>query len=584
MMDGRKLTLAITFAILAMIFCASAQAQQASSTEDKSEEPKTGAISGTVVNEHGQPVAGAGVFIRAIGATGPGRTTTTDSEGSFQVTGLDRAAYSVSAAISAYTTAPRDPDNTQATYYRVGDSVKLELIKGGVITGTVTNSSGEPIVAVRVRAFMIRDGNDKPLPYGGSSRERTTDDRGVYRIYGLAPGTYIVSAGGGGNFAGSVDAYDNDAPTYSPSSTRDNAAEISVRAGEENASVDIRYRGEPGHVVSGTASGPEGLASPSGFSINLSSIANGAAQSTNSFQRPDSRGFAFYGVADGDYEVIARASLPGGESTVSEPRRIKVRGADVTGIELSTKPLASISGRVVLQEAKAPECKGKRKPLFAETLVTTWRSEKDQPNRLQSVGALTAPDKQGEFTLRNLAPGQHDFSARFFAKYWYLQSITLQPGATPAAKLTAANRTVDAARNWITLKPGERMSGLTITLAEGAASLHGTLKLAEGEKVPAKLYLHLVPAEKEKADDVLRFFATPVNRDGTFSIGNLPPGRYWAITRVAAETESQLTSRLRLPEEGETRKKLRADSEAAKLEIEFKPCQNVVDYQVPLKP
>ena len=39
--------------------------------------------------------------------------------------------------------------------------------------------------------------------------------------------------------------YDSDVPTYSPSSTRDNAAEVSVRSGEET-NADIRYRGEPG--------------------------------------------------------------------------------------------------------------------------------------------------------------------------------------------------------------------------------------------------------------------------------------------------------------------------------------------------
>ena len=51
---------------------------------------------------------------------------------------------------------------------------------------------------------------------------------------------------------------------------------------------------------------------------------------------------------------------------ISEPQRIKVRGADVTGIELTTKPLGSISGRVALEESKVPGCKGKRRPVFGE--------------------------------------------------------------------------------------------------------------------------------------------------------------------------------------------------------------------------
>ena len=71
------------------------------------------------------------------------------------------------------------------------------MIRGGAITGTVTNALGEPVVAVRVRATMVRDARGevpKFMTFG--LMEQSTDDRGIYRIYGLRPGTYIVSAGG----------------------------------------------------------------------------------------------------------------------------------------------------------------------------------------------------------------------------------------------------------------------------------------------------------------------------------------------------------------------------------------------------
>lgn len=564
------------------------QTQQPSSTDEASEVATTGAITGRVVNENGQPLPNAAVFIRAFGSTGQGRGTTTDNEGTFQSSGLDRVAYSISASVPAYTAPPRDPDSTQATYYRVGDSVTLVLTKGGVITGSVTTSAVEPVVGVRVRAQMIRDGNGQPSRYGAMLRESTTDDRGVYRIYGLPTGTYLVMAGGGGNFWGSrVSAFDTDAPTYSPSSARDTAAEINVRAGEETANVDIRYRGEPGHIVSGIASGPQ-PADPLGFNLTLSSTQDGGSQWSNlSFQPPGSRGFVFSGVADGDYDVTAQSYFPGAEWTVSEPKRIKVRGADITGIEVTTKPLGSVTGRVMLEDSKAPECKGKRRPLFTETLVSAWHNEKDkakdQPQFVWSLGGPSFPDKQGDISLRNLAPGQYHFIARFFAKYWYLQSISLQPSITPGAKAAQANRPVDAARNWTTLKTGERLSGLIIKLSEGAASLRGQIAVGEGEKPPPRLFVYLIPAEREKAEDVLRFFAAPVSSDGKITLNNLAPGRYWIVTQPAIESGLSPLTKLRLPDETETRAKLRRDAEAAKTEIEFKPCQNVTDYQLPLK-
>ena len=244
----------ITFFALVMITVASwtsvlAQATQTKTSDDRTETPQSDSITGRVVNESGQPLANAAVFIRTYGSLGQVNATVTDGEGNFRVGGLDPVAYQIWADVPAYITTPRDPDSTQAPYYRVGDSVELALVRGGVITGTVTTSAGEPVVGVRVEAYMVRDGNGQPPRYGGTFRQRSTDDRGVYRIYGLATGTYVLSAGGSRNFPSfNADEYESHAPTYAPSSSRDNAAETNLRAGEEITNVDIRYRGEPGHT------------------------------------------------------------------------------------------------------------------------------------------------------------------------------------------------------------------------------------------------------------------------------------------------------------------------------------------------
>lgn len=579
-------SLAVVIITVASWTCGLAQATQTEISDARTETPGSGSITGQVVNESGQPLANAAVYVRTFGFAGQGNVTTTDGEGNFQVGGLDPVAYQVWAVVAAYTPAPRDPDSTQAPYYRVGDSVKLELIRGGVITGTVTTPADEPVVAVRVFAYMLRDGNGQPPRYGIPFRDHATDDRGVYRIYGLATGTYIVSTGGHGNFRDfNVAEYESHAPTYAPSSTRDNAGEVSVRAGEETTNVDIRYRGDPGHVVSGFANDPNATAT-NGFNIRLTSMVNGVSQSSkSSYQPPGSRGFAISGIADGDYDVTAETFFPGGDVALSELRRIKVRGADVTGIELTTKPLGSISGRVALEESKVPECKGKRRPLFGETLITPWHNEKaaakDKPQFLWSLGTPTIPDKQGDFILRNLAPGQYRFNTRSLAKYWYLQSISLPSSLAPGVRTTPANQPTDAARNWTTVRSGARVSGLTITLAEGAASLHGQIKTAENQKLPARLFVYLVPAERDKAEDVLRFFASLVSTDGSFALNNLPPGRYWAIAKPPNENELNVLSKLRLPNEAEARAKLRQEVEAAKTEIELKPCQNVTNYSLP---
>jgi hypothetical protein len=576
-------SLLVRLALLSAIsISAAAQAQR----DEPQAQPTTGAISGRVLNENGQPLANASIFLRGSVPLFPQRTTSTDTDGNFQVAGLDPALYSILASAPAYVMPPRDPDS-QPTYYRVGDSVTLNLVKGGVISGSVQSANGEPVVQIAVRATMIRDANGQTPRYTAFQSQKNTDDRGIYRLYGLLPGTYVVSTGGRGSFGSFFDPYDTDAPTFAPSSPRDTAVEITVRAGEETNGVDIRYRGEPGRTVSGFVSG---ALDPATFSSNVTlvQIVNGLPMSSAfSFQQPGGKGYVFYGIADGEYDLIAQSSAGLGEVSISEPRRISVKGTDVAGIELVVKPLSSITGRVALEKSDAAECRNKRQPLFSETLVVARRNDKDdlkeQPRPLSFFTSQGSPTKTGEFQLRNLAPGKYNLGTRFFARYWYLRSITRDAPAVArgaSAKAPAPKRT-DLARDGLALKSSERQRDVVFTLTEGAASLRGMIKSGSGELIPPKLYVHLVPAEKENADDVLRFFSDEVKADGTFALNNLPPGRYLAVAQVAGANESQLETRVRAPEEAALRTQIRRAAEVAKIDIEFKPCQNLTGYSLP---
>src|SRR5689334_24511954 len=257
--------------IISAAVCALGQTEQQPVRNESSD--ATGAITGKVVNENGQPLPGAVVQIHAVGGNGSGQSTTaTNREGEFRVTGLDRASYVVSATMPAYTPQTRDPSLPPQPTYHLGDSVTLTLIKGGVVTGTVTNVNGDPVVAVSVRVQMSRDATGRRTA-NGFRREMPTDDRGVYRVYGLLPGTYVVSAGGPSYFGPSEqNGFETDIPTYAPSSSREAATEISVRGGEEVANIDIRYRSEQGRTISGVVNAQNS----GGYSVVLNASGEGA--------------------------------------------------------------------------------------------------------------------------------------------------------------------------------------------------------------------------------------------------------------------------------------------------------------------
>ena len=565
--------------MLLVSLSAGVQAQEQSPVPKTKEEPATGEITGKVVNESGQPLAGAAVIVRGANNRLSGRSTTSDIEGNFRVNGLEPGLYAVGANAPAYS-GGGDP-NLNTTFYRIGDTVRLEMVRGGAITGTVTNAFGEPVIGVRVRATMVRDAKGEvPKTPTFSFLEQATDDRGIYRIYGLAPGGYLVSAGGSG-FSPTFNPYESDVPTYAPSSsTRDNAAEVSVKGGEDS-NADIRYRGEPGHSIGGSVktagtTGAQVMLTPAGASLPTGTV----------FQFPGSRGFVFNGLSDGEYDVVGQELVSAASSAtpllaLSEVKRITIKGANVSGIELVPRPLASLSGRISLESSKAPECQGKRPPLLAETLLETHRPEKeaeqDSPY-LRMFPSSGSPDLRGSFSLFNLKPGKYQFDLRFYARYWYLDSITLGAPATALPKSQTAPSRTDVAANWTILKVGEQLNNLTIKLAEGASSIRGRLPLAEGAAMPTGMAIYLLPVEPERAEDVLRFFVAAVAADGTFALNNLPPGKY----RMLAQTSDPQTAtilKLREPEAAASRAKLRKTAETKKTEIELKPCQNVADYQ-----
>ena len=182
-------------------------------------------IKGRVTDDAGQPVEDAEVFLLPAGSMSAQgsiealniRPTSTDDEGKFEIDNVGSGAYSLMAFAPGYVTVPGSSiDGGVQRYYRPGDFVSVRVVKGGVIAGTITNEMGEPMVAARVRVIRVRDIEGRPARMRPSSpahfiEDWRTDDRGQYRIYGLEPGSYVVSTGGRAMMAFREDGYGGEA-------------------------------------------------------------------------------------------------------------------------------------------------------------------------------------------------------------------------------------------------------------------------------------------------------------------------------------------------------------------------------------
>jgi hypothetical protein len=139
------------------------------------------------------------------------------------------------------------------------------------------------------------------------------------------------------------------------------------------------------------------------------------------------------------------------------------------------------------------------------------------------------------------------------------------------------------------LKAGEKVSGVMVTVAEGAASVSGKAVPANApaetpagkdSRPPSRLRIHLVPAETAGANDVLRYADALARSDGSFLLTNIAPGKYWLVARAATDDEPIDEPPAPIAWDAIERAKLRKEAEAAKTEIELKPCQRVSDQIV----
>jgi hypothetical protein len=543
----------------------------------------TGSLSGRVIDEDDQPQADVEVRLNALGRSGvSSRQVITDEEGNFRFSDLPDGDYLLYAQTPGYVETPGANRS-----YRPGQTVTLKLRKGGAITGRVTNAQGEPVVAVGVSARQLRNtsgaANSAEIA-GNYIYTQPTDDRGIYRLYGLPPGSYLIVANAPAPSITGTLAYEKELPAYHPAGPRDAAQPIEVRFGAEVSGIDIRYAAERGHLITGTVTGgPAASSANSSYAtVSLRRVASGE-EVANTPAQPNAtgRGFTFSSIPDGDYELIARLTSSATSGATSAPRRVSVKGADVTGVTLALLPLGSLAGRVVLEAPTAAlSCVPSKLPALEESSLLLRRIGQPPAGSAVADTPFLAgrPNTQGEFVVGGVTAGVYypSYNVRE-GNFWYLRTFTAQP---------AAGHVIDLARTGISFKTGEELAGVTFYLTPGAALLQGRLTSAEGQPLPELLRVHLIPAEPNAADEILRYaemlVSTAVNKEARFGFNRVAPGRYRLLTETVARNEPAERRAVLAAWNPAERAKLRRLA-AAQPELELKACEFVERYEVRLK-
>jgi hypothetical protein len=342
---------------------------------------------------------------------------------------------------------------------------------------------------------------------------------------------------------------------------------------QEVPGIDIRYRGERGFSISGSVTG----AVERFVSFSLVVPGNPTPFASAFSQEVDGRNvFAFSSLANGDYKIVATSSDAKSGRVASGTANVSIKNGDVEGVAIKLSPMAAISGRVVITQSTDAKCEAMLVP-GPENIMLSARPEKKAVDNIYAnapndVSALPT----GEFRITGLLGGNYRLRSFLSSDETFIRSIE-----RPRAQAGAAARAANTPPESIALADGENLTGLTINAAGGGGSAFVRVEFTGFDRDdPIIPSLYLVPSEKERADDTLRFAESTVSNDGSFVFRNLAPGKYFLVSRKVKDPRAVRP----LFWDARERVSMLADGSAGGLAVEIKPCQSNKDLAVKLGP
>ena len=531
-----------------------------------------GRITGVLVTDETDPKPVRRAEVRAVLAGASPRTAITDANGRFSFEALPYGRYTIEATKAGYVRVAYgarrwDRAGTPITLGpgSLTHDLSMRLPRGAAITGRIVDEFGAPALGARGNVQMVRTVNGErsvqPILLAGAVTSDAVDDRGQFRLYGLPPGDYVVSAQprmvGTGDIGRLTDAEIRAAeqaiasmtptaqnapppPTtlgfsqvfYPGANNVGGAVPITLQSGEERTNIDfpialVRTAAIEGMVVVPGDVNPASvqlsltlksdmtateIAMPAGGTGNVMMFTSSSV--TMGGRRVNADGtFTYGGVAPGAYVLSARANRQGGAVLWAETDVI-VDGSTVSGVSLALQEGLTLTGRLVADAdgVDAPENWSRARINLIPASLTGGAA--------MMMGNNTTVTPEGTFTIRNVVPGRYRMVANFSS-----------PEATWQTK-SAVFKGVDALDGVLEVSGQEPLGEGVVTFTNRTQELNGTL--SDATQRPATEYtVVLFPTDKAQWLSSRRFRTARPGTDGKFSFTGIPAGVY----RLAAVTD-----------------------------------------------
>ena len=523
----------------------------------------TARLAGLVItaDETAAPVRSATVTLTEVTGAIPTQSTDTDQDGRFAFEGLPAGRYDVSATKPAHLKASfgavrpmRMGSPIALAAAQTVTGVTLKMWRGGVITGLLLDEKNRPVSNVMVQARRLQLVNGSRTIAAATTASATTDNRGLYRIFGLPPGDYAVlstlaepNRASPNQPAGARQVTADDvqralrglprgattsadtapaapvlgyAPVFYPGTTvAVDATAVHVEAGEERSAIDFSAQLVPLAEVSGTVIPPDGQ-TIAGLQINIALTAR-SQPSSLVVSRPipiaaDGR-FTTSGVAPGQYSLMARATPPlSGAVGWWASTQLSIDGRSLSGLSLSLEPGVTVTGRVVFDGASPPAAGA-----IGVSVRFTPAGETQSVDNVR----ITSTTSEGTFTLAGLVPGDYSLSTSLIARSapvatWTFKSVSVAGRDFTDVPLTVAS--------------GKAVEGVVITFTDRPSEITGVFRDAQNQPA-SEHFIVAFPINRAlwSANSNRIRLARP-GTDGHYLITGLQAGDYF----VAATTDA----------------------------------------------
>jgi hypothetical protein len=457
---------------------------------------------------------------------GEPRTTTTDISGRYEIRDLPAGRYVVTVSRAGFVTISHGQTrpNEMGRPIEVADGQTVERInfampRGSAITGRVVDEYGEPIAGASVMPMQMRfmDGRQQPsMVFGGGMSQ--TPDTGEFRIWGLAPGDYLIQVnvtgfGPGGPFeSGDRAGYTT---TYYPNATDAGQAQsVRVELGQTVTGIEIVLSPTRTARITGRTMDSRGQPMRMGFILAMpqrSEPSFGMAMRPSQI-KPDGT-FVITDVTPGTYTL--RATGPPAANATPEvlTATVTVGSEDVNDVVLTSLQPATITGRIVFDPPT--------QSLEASTL-RVMATPKRTDAGMMAMPMPGPPVVNDDFTFEvKTAPGEI-----------LLRALPMMPGDWAVKAVTHNGR--DITEDGFEVTSGSAVKDVEIVLTNRFQTISGVVTNERGDvRTDVTIFIFAQDRERWFARPPMITAATAVGRpdqNGRYSIrSRLRPGDYYAV-------------------------------------------------------